>query len=187
MSRIGRKTIKIPEGVEIKTEGQKVTGKGPKGELSITINPDVKVVSNDGVVKVTVAENRESDKLTKTFWGTTRSLVNNMIIGVTDGFTKKLEIVGVGYSAQVSGQKIVLKMGFSQPVEVEAPAGIELKVEKNIILVSGIDKVLVGQVAARIREVRKPEPYKGKGIRYIDEHVRKKAGKKAVAAEGAEG
>jgi len=183
MSRIGKKTIKVLDGVEIKIDGQKVSCKGPKGELSLVANSEVKVEVNDGKIKMSVAKGREFDKNAKTLWGTTWSLVNNMIIGVAEGFTKKLEIQGVGYTAQVNGRKIVLKMGFSQPVEMEAPEGIELKVEKNIILVSGIDKVLVGQVAARIREVKKPEPYKGKGIRYIDEYVRKKAGKKAVASE----
>lgn len=187
MSRIGKQTIKLPDGVEVKIENQKVSCKGPKGELNLVVNPEVKVEVNNEEIQVSVASGRESDKDIKTLWGTTRSLINNLIIGVTEGFTKKLEIQGVGYTAQVNGQKIVLKMGFSRPIEIEAPAGIELKVAKNIILISGSDKVLVGQVAARIREVRKPEPYKGKGIRYVDEYVRKKAGKKAVAAEGAEG
>jgi len=185
MSRVGKKNIAIPAGVEVKVVDQKVSCRGPKGELGITLPAGVKVTVDQGVVTVVVASDREMDKAVKSSWGTARSLISNLIIGVTTGFSKKLEIQGVGYSAQVNGKKIVLKMGFSHPVEILAPTGVEFKLEKNIITISGADKNLVGQTAALIREVRKPEPYKGKGIRYIDEYVRKKAGKKAVASEGA--
>ena len=178
MSRIGKLPVKITEGIEVKITDNNISCKGPKGELSLDINPSVEVVQKDSDVIVTL-KNKEK----KEMWGTYRQLIANLIEGVSKGFEKKLEIVGVGYKAQLQGKKLVITIGYTNPVEIEAPEGIEFKVEKNIIIVSGIDKQHVGQVAAEIREVRTPEPYKGKGIRYVGEYVRKKEGKKAVASE----
>lgn len=180
MSRIGKKSITIPEGVEVKVEGDLVMVKGPKGELKNQIRPEIKVEIKDkeiGLKPVIL------HKGTSALWGTFRSLINNMVEGVTKGFAKILEIEGVGYRANLEGRDLVLSLGYSHPIKVKAPQGIEFKVEKNTITISGIDKQLVGQVAAEIREKRKPEPYKGKGIRYQGEVIRKKAGKKAVATE----
>jgi large subunit ribosomal protein L6 len=179
MSKIGRQPIPIPEGVEVKIEDHTITVKGPKGELSFSFHPAIKVVSTDNEIKVS-----QGTKEAKALWGTTRALIFNMVKGVTEGFKKQLEIHGVGYKAEVQDKKLILSVGFTHPVEILAPEGIEFKVEKNIITVSGIDKQLVGQIAAKIRAVKPPEPYKGKGIRYLGEHVRIKPGKKAVAAEG---
>ncbi|NIP32723.1 50S ribosomal protein L6 [Candidatus Saccharibacteria bacterium] len=187
MSRIGRQPIIVPEKVEVKLEGDIFVAKGPKGELKRSVPSLVKieVTEEDGqkVVKVSVPNAAEKEQ--KAIWGTMRSLINGMVTGVTEGFVKKLEVVGVGYKAAVSGKKLTLNVGYSHPVEFEMPEGIEASVEKNIITISGIDKELVGQVAANIRKIRKPEPYKGKGIKYIDEIVRRKAGKAAKAGEGA--
>lgn len=185
MSRIGRKTIKIPEGVEVQVTDGKITCKGQAGQLDLELDARFVVEVEGSDLTVTARDEKDIDSETSAMWGTTRALIRNMIEGVSKSFTKKLEINGVGYSAQASGRKLTMKMGFSHPVEIEAPEGVEFKVEKNIISVIGIDKEVVGQVAANVRAVRTPEPYKGKGIRYIDEHVRRKAGKKAVANEGA--
>ncbi len=178
MSRIGKLPITIPEGVEIKITESNIICKGPKGELKLDLNPNVGIEKKDSQIIVSL-----KNKAMKAMWGTYRQLVSNLVEGVVRGFEKKLEIVGVGYKAQIQGKKLVITIGYTNPVEIEAPAGIEFKVEKNIIIISGIDKQLVGQISAEIREVRSPEPYKGKGIRYIDEHVRKKEGKKATASE----
>ncbi len=177
MSRIGKKPIEIPSGVEVKIEDHKVVVKGPKGELSLNLRPEVKVEVEDNVLKV--KPNLETKK-TKAFWGLTRTLIANMIEGVTKGFEKKLEVVGVGYRAELKEGKLVLEVGFSHPVIVEPPEGISFQVEKNVITVSGIDKQAVGNIAAKIRKIRKPDPYKGKGIRYLGEEVKLKPGKKAV-------
>ena len=175
MSRIGRAPITIPAGVTFKLEdGNKVTVKGPKGELSRTLHPDMKITMEDGVVTVT---RPSEDKMHKSLHGLTRTLIHNMVIGVTEGYTKTLEIQGVGYRAEKSGKKLTLHLGYSHPVEIEDPEGLESKVDGMNIIVSGIDKEKVGQYAANIREKRQPEPYKGKGIRYADEHVRRLAGK----------
>lgn len=179
MSKIGRQTVPIPEGVEVKIEGHAIAVKGPKGELSFSFDSALKVEKTDNEIKVS-----QGIKEAKALWGTTRALIANMIKGVTEGFEKKLEIQGVGYRAEVKDKKLILTVGFTHPVEIEAPEGIEFKAEKNIITVVGVDKQLVGQTAARIRAVRPPEPYKGKGIRYLGEHVRIKPGKKAAAEEG---
>jgi len=179
MSKIGRQPVPIPEGVEVKIENHGITVKGPKGELSFNFNPSVRVEKTDKEIKVSLIQEEA-----KALWGTTRALIANMIEGITEGFEKKLEIQGVGYKAEIKDKKLVLVVGFTHPVEIEAPEGIEFKVEKNVITISGIDKQLVSQTAARIRAVRPPEPYKGKGIRYLGEHVRIKPGKKAVAEEG---
>ncbi|MDD3399581.1 MAG: 50S ribosomal protein L6 [Candidatus Paceibacterota bacterium] len=181
MSRIGKKPILIPQGVEIKIEGQKVTVKGPKGELSREVRPEIKVVQEDS--QLVISPQKET-KETAAFWGLTRALLANDIKGVTEGFVKRLEIEGVGYRAALEGQDLNLQMGFSHPVKIKAPEGITFSVEKNVIIVSGIDKGLVGQTSARIRAVKPPEPYKGKGIRYEGEQVRRKLGKKAVATAG---
>jgi len=188
MSRIGKKPILIPKNVEIKINGDEISAKGPKGELSLSLPSELSIS-----LKESGAEGKEGQELTigvkkKTkrspaLWGLFRSLAFNLVLGVSDGFEKKLEINGVGYRASVEGKKIILNIGFSHPVEVEAPNGIEFKVEKNIITVSGADKQLVGQTAAKIRAQRKPEPYKGKGIKYLDEVIRRKSGKKVAGSE----
>lgn len=180
MSRIGKQPISIPENVEVKVDNDFVIAKGPKGELKNQIRPEIKVEIEGKNIKFTPII---FNKGTQALWGTYRSLIANMIQGVTEGFEKKLEIQGVGYRANLEDKDLVLSLGYSHPIAVKVPQGIEFKVEKNIITVSGIDKQLVGQIAAEIREKRKPEPYKGKGIRYQGEVVRRKAGKKAVAAE----
>lgn len=178
MSRIGKKPILILEGVEVKIDGQKVIIKGPKGELSLEVRPEIKVELKEG--KVFVSPQVET-KETKAFWGLTRALLQNMVKGVSQGYEKKLEVEGVGYRASLEGQDLVLNIGFSHAVKIKAPANIKFAVDKNTITVSGVDKGLVGQVAAEIRRQRPPEPYKGKGIRYAGEHIRRKVGKKAVA------
>jgi len=178
MSRIGKKPILIPENVEVKIEGQKVIVKGPKGELSKEIRPEIKVEIKEG--KILVSPQRET-KQTKAFWGLTRTLLANAIEGVTVGFEKKLQIEGLGFRANLEEDNLVLKVGFTNPIKLKTPEGIRFSIEKNIITVSGIDKELVGQVAAKIRKVKPPEPYKGKGIRYLGEVVRKKVGKKVAA------
>ncbi|MDP2949798.1 MAG: 50S ribosomal protein L6 [Chloroflexota bacterium] len=181
MSRIGRLPIAIPSQVEVRIEGARVTVKGPKGELSRDLHPDIGVTVDDGQILVT----RPTDRpLHRSLHGLTRSLLANMVTGVSDGFIKVLEMQGVGYRAQVQGQKLVLQVGYSRPVEVTPPAGITFAVEGNSrVLVQGISRELVGQVAADIRAVRPPEPYKGKGIRYQGERVRHKAGKAGKAAK----
>lgn len=179
MSRIGKNPIEILDGVEVKIEEGMIYVKGPKGELKKELFSDLNTVINDK--EITVSLKRE-DKKTKALWGLERSLINNMIEGVKTGFIKKLELVGVGYKARIEGKDLVLEIGFSHPVKIEAPEGIEFGVEGSLISVSGFDKGLVGQIAAKIRRIRPPEPYKGKGIRYEGEIVRKKLGKKAVGA-----
>lgn len=181
MSRIGKQPIIVPEGVKVEIEGNLVTVAGPKGELKKEFSSKVDITQKDNQVIVSV-KNQE-DKEEAALWGLTRSIVANMVQGVTEGFEKKLEISGVGYKAAISGEKLVLNVGFSHPVEYKIPEGIDVTVEKNIITISGADKQLVGQVAAEIRSVRKPEPYKGKGIKYVDEVIRRKVGKAAAKGE----
>ena len=176
MSRIGNRVLTLPEGVTLTTEGNIVTVKGPKGELSTEINNNitVKVEGNE------VTLERKSDAF-KNFHGTANANIRNMIIGVTKGFEKQLEAVGVGYRFNVQGKKLVVTAGYSHPVNVEVPEGITLDNPSNTELtVKGIDKQLVGEFAANVRKIRKPEPYKGKGIRYKDEHIIRKVGKKAA-------
>lgn len=175
MSRIGRKPISLPTGVEINIENNIITVKGPKGTLSQSIPEDIAIDQEENELLV----KRPSDaKRHRALHGLTRALVANMVTGVTSGFEKKLEMVGVGYRAQMQGSKLVISIGFSHPVEVEAPEGIEFEVPAvTKITVKGIDKQLVGNTAAHIRAIRKPEPYKGKGLRYENEVVRRKAGK----------
>ena len=193
MSRVGKKPIEIPEGVEVKINGQKVLIKGPRGELSLEVRPEIKVETKDYYPPATLpAKGRAPRKIfvtpkietkkTRAFWGLTRTLLQNIIKGVSCGYEKKLEIEGVGYRANLEGQDLVLNIGFSHPVKIKAPAGIKFVVEKNTITVFGIDKGRVGEVAAKIRRVRPPEPYKGKGIKYAGEQIRRKVGKKAVTA-----
>jgi large subunit ribosomal protein L6 len=182
MSRIGKKPIEIPKGVEVKLNGNHIEVKGPKGKLEMDIHPDMMVKIEGDKIFV---ERPSDKKFHKALHGTTRQLINNMIEGVTKGFVKELEIVGTGYRAKMEGSKLVINVGFSHPVEFTPPPGIQFEVEgQNIIRVKGIDKYLVGDVAATIRRVRPPEPYKGKGIRYRGEIVRRKAGKAGVKAGG---
>jgi large subunit ribosomal protein L6 len=180
MSRIGVKPIPVPKGVDITLgNGNAVTVKGPKGELSQALTPVLTLVQEDGVVRV---ERPNDSRDVKALHGLTRSLLNNMVVGVTDGYTKTLEILGVGYRAQMDGKNLVLNVGYSHPVRMVAPEGITYAVEgNNRVSVSGINKQVVGEEAARIRGVRPPEPYKGKGIRYQGEMVRRKAGKAGKA------
>jgi len=181
MSRIGKKPIDIPDNVQIKIDGQTVSVKGSKGELEQEIHPSIKVEQKDNQLIFSIAD--PAYKKSNAFWGLYRSLINNMVVGVTEGFQKQLEINGVGYKASLSGKKLILNVGYSHPVEFELPAGIEAKVEGNVITISGINKQQVGEIAANIRKIRKPEPYKGKGIKYIDEVIIRKVGKAAKAAE----
>jgi len=182
MSRIGKKPITIPQSVEINIDGNKISVRGPKGELQKEVPLEIKIEIKDD--KIFVSPGKET-KRTKAFWGLFRTLIFNMVKGVTDGYEKKLEIHGVGYKANLEGEDLVLLVGFSHPVKIDRIEGIEFSVEKSIITVSGIDKELVGQIAAKIRKVRKPEPYKGKGIRYLGEEIRRKAGKKVATTESA--
>ncbi|SES89538.1 50S ribosomal protein L6 [Anaerobranca gottschalkii] len=176
MSRIGKKPVVIPQGVEVKIDGNNVvTVKGPKGQLTKSFSPELNIVVEEGNVVVTTPSD---DKKHRSLHGLTRTLIANMVEGVTQGFFKNLELVGVGYRAQLQGNKLVLSMGYSHPVEIVAPEGITFEVPaQNKITVRGIDKQLVGQIAAEIRSVREPEPYLGKGIRYEGENVRRKEGK----------
>ena len=177
MSRIGKEPISIPSDVQVSIEGKSVKVTGPKGSLDLDLPGEINVRQEDGVVLV---ERPNVERKNKALHGLTRSLINNMVIGVSEGFKKELEIVGVGYRAAISGDGLELQLGFSHPVKVKAPDGITFDVpEPTQIIVSGINKEVVGQVAADIRSYRKPEPYKGKGIRYAGEHVARKAGKAA--------
>jgi large subunit ribosomal protein L6 len=176
MSRIGKAPIPVPSGVDVTLSGRRVTVKGPKGSLDRELPGTITVRQDEGVLLV---ERPDDERETRAMHGLVRSLVNNMVVGVTDGFTKQLEIIGVGYRATAKGNDALdLALGFSHPVEVKAPAGVTFEVPTpNRIDVKGSDKELVGQVAADIRKLRKPEPYKGKGVRYLGEHVVRKAGK----------
>ncbi len=182
MSRVGKKPLTIPEKVDLKVENDVIMVKGPKGELSLALHPRVMLKIEDNELTVTVKD-PESVK-DKALWGLFRRLVGNMVTGVTDGFEKKLEINGVGYRASSVGKILKLEVGYSHEVNFEIPEGVDVSVEKNVITVTGIDKQLVGEVAASIRRVRKPEPYKGKGIKYTDETIRRKAGKASKAGGG---
>ena len=182
MSRIGRKPVAIPSGVTVEVNGNKVVAKGPKGELSYEHLPQVQVKVEDGQV---VIERKNDLDEARAFHGLTRQLVNNMVVGVSEGYTKKLEIIGVGYKAQAKGKVLTLNLGHSHPIDFQVPEGIEITQDeknKNILVITGISKQLVGQVASDIRAFRPPEPYKGKGVKYIDEVIRRKAGKTAAKA-----
>ena len=176
MSRIGKQPITIPEGVTLDVNGQDVKAKGSKGELNMRVHDDVSIKNEDGVI---VLAARSKSLNAKKLWPTMRTLVNNMVVGVTDGYSKKLEIHGVGLRAQMQGNTIVMQLGFSHEVRYDIPQGVTVTIDDQTKLtVTGIDKQLVGQVAAKIRGFKPPEPYKGKGIRYSDEYVMRKEGKK---------
>lgn len=180
MSRVGKLPIEIPSGVTLTMSDRKITVKGPKGELSFEHHPSITVDITD---KEVIVNRPDDSKTNRSLHGTTRALINNMIEGVTKGFEKRLEVRGVGYRFNISGKKLNLSLGFSHPVEFDSPEGITIIADeenKNVMIVQGIDKQLVGETAARIREFRKPEPYKGKGVRYVDEYVPMKQGKKAA-------
>ncbi len=181
MSRIGKQAIDIPEGVNVSLDKRLITVKGPKGELSLVFRPEVDVVLEDE--KQIVVKKKGQGKLSHALWGTTRALIANLIQGVTVGFTKVLELHGVGYKMALQGKKLVLHLGFSHPVEVEVPDGLTVEIEQEKMKISGIDKQVVGQFAADIRALRKVEPYKGKGFRYENEQFIRKEGKKAVGSE----
>jgi large subunit ribosomal protein L6 len=175
MSRIGRLPITIPSTVDVTIDGRNVTVKGPKGSLSRELHPDMTLTREDGTLVVT---RPTEQKMHKQLHGLTRTLVNNMVVGVTDGYRKGLEITGVGYRAALSGRKLMLNLGYSHQIEIDPPEGVTFEVENPTRLaVVGIDKELVGQIAAKVRSTRKPEPYKGKGVRYAGEYIRRKAGK----------
>ena len=176
MSRVGRLPVVVPSGVDVNIEGSQVKVKGPKGEMAFTFSPQIEISLKENEILV----NRPSDaREMRSLHGTTRALIQNMVTGVTEGFQRELQLVGVGYRANMEGNNLVLNVGYSHPVVVEPPQGITFDVgERNQqIFISGIDKQVVGQIAADIRKVRPPEPYKGKGIRYKDEYIRRKAGK----------
>jgi large subunit ribosomal protein L6 len=177
MSRIGKKPIQIPEGVSISLGPGRVSVNGPKGELEQTVSTRMEIVEQDGTLVVSRPTDRGTDRAVH---GLTRSLVANMVAGVTDGFEKRLEIQGVGYRAKLAGKALELSVGYSHPVTIQAPDGIEFEVpQPTQVIVRGIDKQLVGEIASQIRRVRPPEPYKGKGIRYAGEQVKRKVGKRA--------
>jgi large subunit ribosomal protein L6 len=179
MSRIGKKPVPVPKGVTVDIQGNRITVKGPKGELSRELNPEMRIEQRDGEIVVS----RPSDQPRhRAMHGLTRTLVDNMVRGVSEGFSKTLEMQGVGYRAQMQGKDLVLAIGFSHPVQISPPPNIQFEVEgTSRIIVKGIDKEQVGQVAADVRKIRPPEPYKGKGIRYAGEYVRRKAGKAGKA------
>jgi large subunit ribosomal protein L6 len=176
MSRVANNPIALPSGVEVNLEGQRVSVKGSRGSMDLRVHPDVTLVQEDGTLKVS---SRNGSKEGRALAGTTRAVVNNMVTGVSQGFERRLLIQGVGYRAQVQGRKLNLQLGFSHPVEYELPEGIDAQTPSQTeILLSSVDKQLLGQVAAEIRSFRPPEPYKGKGVRYADERVRRKEAKK---------
>lgn len=177
MSRIGKKGIAIPDKTEVTINSGEVSVKGPKGSISRSFRPEIAIVSDGKEITLSVVK---ENNFTKALWGTYASHVSNMIKGVNEGFEKKLILEGVGFKSQVNGNKLVLALGFSHPVEVEIPEGLTVKAEKNVVSVSGIDKESVGAWAAKVRALKKPEPYKGKGFRYDDEVIRRKQGKKSV-------
>jgi large subunit ribosomal protein L6 len=182
MSRVGKKPVVLPAGVTAEVKDQNLKIKGAKGELTLDVHPkvQVKLENNELIVSVAKPDNKQERAL----WGLFRALINNMVVGVTTGFTKVLEVNGVGYKAASSGTKLTLNLGYSHPIEMEVPKGLEVKVEKNTITITGADRQMVGQFAAVVRQQRPPEPYKGKGIKYSDETIRRKAGKVVKAVGG---
>lgn len=179
MSRIGKLPITVPDGVEVQLEGQTIRVKGKKGELSFTFQDSVLVTQEGNQL---IVKRKDDSPQSRAFHGLTRALLQNMVTGVSQGFEKRLEIIGVGYRAQISGKKLTLSLGFSHPVELQAPEGIEMEMDKeakNTLIIRGYDKQVVGEFAANIRKFRPPEPYKGKGVRYVGEYVARKAGKTA--------
>jgi large subunit ribosomal protein L6 len=180
MSRIGKKIRVLPNGVTAEVKGSLVVVKGTLGELTLDLPMGVEVSVNDN--EITVAVKNEEDQRERALWGTMSSLIENMLVGVSAGFKKELEVNGVGFKVALKGKDLDMRLGFSHPVEVKAPSGITFAVAKNVITVSGVDKQLVGETAANIRKLKKPEPYKGKGIKYTDEVIRRKVGKAAAKA-----
>ena len=178
MSRLGKLAIKIPSGVSISPQGQHLLFKGPKGEFLLRLNPAIEIKPGDQ--EIIVSPRNPEAKDASALWGLMWSLTNNAVIGVSVGFQKQLEVNGVGYRAAVSGDKLNLNLGFSHPVEFKIPAGIKATVAGNVITLEGVDKALVGETASQIKNLRRPEPYKGKGIKYVDEIIRRKAGKAAA-------
>jgi large subunit ribosomal protein L6 len=187
MSRVGKKPIEIPSGVQVNMAGQEVRVQGPRGELVRVLHSDVRVAKDEKEIVVTPVGGlgKKREKQARALWGLTRTLISNMVEGVTKGYEKKLEIEGTGFRALVEGDGLALSLGFSHPVKLMFPKGISCSVEKNVITVAGPDKEQVGEFAARIRRLRPVEPYKGKGVRYQGEYVRRKEGKKAAGAAGA--
>jgi len=191
MSRIGKKPIIIPPGVEVKIDNQKVAAKGPQGEISKEFRPEIEIETRGDKIFLHPRPKKSGkkklpalqQKKIKSFWGLTRMLVANMIEGVTAGFEKKLAIAGIGFKAELSGEELVLYAGFSHPIKLKIPPAIKISIDKNVITLSGIDKELVGQFASVIRKVKPAEPYKGKGIKYVGEIIRRKVGKKVATAE----
>ena len=182
MSRIGRKKIKIPENVQIQIDKNSIKVNGPKGELSLTIDKEYKFVQDSGYIGIEIKGKNTIDMFPK--WGLFTSLLNNIIIGITEGFEKKLEIIGVGYKWTIKENELIISAGFSHPVKYDMPKEIGMKLDKekkSILILSSIDKQLLGKVASEIRSIRKPEPYKGKGIKYLDEIIRRKSGKTGSA------
>lgn len=179
MSQIGKKPVKIPEGVEVKIEGQVVTVSGPKGELTRTVRPEVKVEIDEDI-KVSL---KKEERRFMAYWGTERALIQNMVEGVSKGFERKLRLEGVGYRASMEDGKLDLKLGFSHDVVIEVPEGIELDVKKKVVTIMGTDKAQVNQLAAQIRKIRKPNIYTGKGVRYDGEEIKLRPGKKAIGSE----
>jgi large subunit ribosomal protein L6 len=182
MSKIAKKPVLIKEGVTVSITGQNAVAQGPKGQLSFTIPAGIKAEVQDG--KILVTQTKKNDVETNAIFGLTRAMLNNLVKGVSEGFEKKLELSGVGYRAQASGNTLTLSVGFSHPVVIKADPNITFTVEENIITISGADKALVGDTATKVRTVRPPEPYKGKGIKYVGERIRRKAGKAAKAIGG---
>ncbi|KKT28438.1 MAG: 50S ribosomal protein L6 [Candidatus Yanofskybacteria bacterium GW2011_GWA1_44_21] len=183
MSKIGKKQINIPQGVTVRNENGSVFVKGPKGELSMPLSSHFVFTQSENTATIMPREEKIlKDNKIHSMWGLSTAVLSNLIKGVTEGFEKALEFQGVGYKANVKGNDLELELGYSHPITVSAPEGISFKVEKNVIKVMGIDKELIGKVAAHIRTLRKPEPYKGSGVRYLGEVIKRKAGKKATAA-----
>jgi large subunit ribosomal protein L6 len=175
MSRVGKKPVSLPQGVKAELKGQELTVTGPKGGLTLVVHPKVNITISENEIVVDVV--KKEDKKERALWGLFRALVQNLVDGVTKGFEKKLEVNGVGFKVALAGTKLTLNLGFSHPIDVEIPQDLNVTVDKNVITISGADKQRVGQFAAEVRELKKPEPYKGKGIKYIDEVILRKAGK----------
>jgi large subunit ribosomal protein L6 len=179
MSRIGRKVITVPAGIKFALKGQEVTVTGPKGTLTVNVHPEVKIAWNESEKSIacSISEDKAENRLARALWGTNRALIQNAITGVQTGYEKQLEVVGVGWTAALAAGKLKLVVGFANPIMVDVPKGLAVSVEKQIIKISGADKQMVGQFAAKTRAVRKPEPYNGKGIKYTTETVKRKQGK----------
>jgi len=180
MSRLGKKPVQIPAGVKVNIAGQTISVEGPKGSLSFDFRPEVQVTHDEGGKVVTVTVDQAliaSDRANRAYWGTTRSLIDNMVVGVTKGYEIKLNIVGVGWTGTVNGNKLALKVGYANVIEMPIPEGVTVTAEKQLVTVTGADKQAVGHFAASVRAKRKPEPYNGKGIKYLDEVITRKQGK----------